>query len=352
MAKRLLSRGTMGKKVIVTGGAGFIGSHTVVELTHAGFTPVIVDDLRNSEERVLHGIASIIGHRPAFHRIDCNDAEAMRSMLEQEGEVVGAIHFAADKAVGESVDDPARYYRNNIGSLAVLLGLMRERGVDELVFSSSCTVYGEPATLPVSEAAPDANATSPYGFTKVACERLVREQCAAVPGLKAVLLRYFNPIGAHPSARIGELPRGVPNNLVPYVAQTAAGMRAMLRVNGGDYPTPDGTCIRDYIHVVDLAKAHVRALQWMGERKAPLCEVFNLGTGSGNSVLEVVSTFEQVNGVKVPHEIGPRRVGDVVSVYADTRRSREVLGWHTELSLADALRDAWRWQEGLAADKR
>jgi UDP-glucose 4-epimerase len=337
----------MGKKVIVTGGAGFIGSHTVVELAAAGYAPVIVDDLRNSEERALEGIAAILGHAPALHRIDCNDADAMRRMLDREGEVQGAIHFAADKAVGESVQDPAKYYRNNIGSLAVLLVLMRERGIRELVFSSSCTVYGEPAALPVDETAPDANATSPYGFTKVACERLVREQCAAVPDLKAVLLRYFNPIGAHPSGLIGELPRGVPNNLVPYVAQTAAGLRGKLRVNGDDYQTPDGTCIRDYIHVVDLARAHVRALQWMADRPAPLCEVFNLGTGAGNSVLEVVRTFEQVNGVAVPYEIGPRRAGDVVSVYADTRRSAAVLGWRAERTLADALRDAWRWQQRL-----
>ncbi|MBK7944561.1 MAG: UDP-glucose 4-epimerase GalE [Flavobacteriales bacterium] len=337
----------MSKKVIVTGGAGFIGSHTVVELAVAGYEPVIIDDLRNSEERALEGIAAILGQAPTIHRIDCNDAEAMRRMLKQEGAVLGAIHFAADKAVGESVTDPAKYYRNNIGSLAVLLGLLREHGVHDLVFSSSCTVYGEPASLPVDETAPDANATSPYGFTKVACERLVRDQCTAVPSLKAVLLRYFNPIGAHPSSLIGELPRGVPNNLVPYVAQTAAGVREKLRVNGDDYDTVDGTCIRDYIHVVDLAQAHVRALQWMSERQAPLCEVFNLGTGAGNSVLEVVRTFEQVNGVKVPFEVGPRRAGDVVSVYADTRRSWEVLGWRTQRSLADALRDAWRWQQGL-----
>jgi len=321
MAQRLLSPGAMSKKVIVTGGAGFIGSHTVVELAGAGYEPVIVDDLRNSEERALRGIARILGRAPNMHRIDCNDLDAMRAMLKQEGEVLGAIHFAADKAVGESVSDPAKYYRNNIGSLAVLLGLMREHDAHQLVFSSSCTVYGEPASLPVDESAPDSNATSPYGFTKVACERLVREQCAAVPSLKAVLLRYFNPIGAHPSGHIGELPRGVPNNLVPYVAQTAAGLRDKLRVNGADYDTVDGTCIRDYIHVVDLAKAHVRALQWMSERQAPLCEVFNLGTGAGNSVLEVVKTFEQVNGITVPYELGPRRAGDVVSVYADTRRS-------------------------------
>ncbi|MBK9175286.1 MAG: UDP-glucose 4-epimerase GalE [Flavobacteriales bacterium] len=335
------------KKVIVTGGAGFIGSHTVVELAGAGYEPVIVDDLRNSEERVLDGIAAILGRRPSFHRIDCNDAEALNALLARETPH-GAIHFAADKAVGESVEDPAKYFRNNIGTLAVLLGSMREHGAHHLVFSSSCTVYGEPATLPVTEDAPDQNATSPYGYTKVACERLVRDQCIAVPELKAVLLRYFNPIGAHPSGLIGELPRGVPNNLVPYVTQTAAGLRGKLRINGSDYETPDGTCIRDYIHVVDLAKAHVRALQWMEQRPAPLCEVFNLGTGRGNSVLEVVKTFARVNDVEVPYEIGPRRAGDVVSVYADTTKSRDVLGWKAERNLADALRDAWRWQQRLA----
>lgn len=346
MAKRLLSPGM--KKVIVTGGAGFIGSHTVVELAGAGYEPVIVDDLRNSEERVLDGIAAIMGRRPSFHRVDCNDAEALHALLAQEAPVHGAIHFAADKAVGESVEDPAKYFRNNIGSLAVLLGCMRDQGAQHLVFSSSCTVYGEPATLPVTEDAPDQNATSPYGYTKVACERLVRDQCTAVPELKAVLLRYFNPIGAHPSGLIGELPRGVPNNLVPFVTQAAAGLRGKLRINGDDYDTPDGTCIRDYIHVVDLAKAHVRALQWMEQRPAPLREVFNLGTGEGNSVLEVVRTFERVNGVKVPYEIGPRRAGDVVSVFADTTKSRGVLGWMAEQTLADALRDAWRWQQRLA----
>lgn len=346
MVNGLLSPGM--KKVIVTGGAGFIGSHTVVELASAGYEPVIVDDLRNSEERVLDGIAAILGRRPSFHRVDCNDSTAISALLAQEAPAHGVIHFAADKAVGESVQDPAKYYRNNIGSLAVLLGCMRDQKVRHLVFSSSCTVYGEPETLPVTEDAPDENATSPYGFTKVACERLVRDQCAAAPELKAVLLRYFNPIGAHPSGLIGELPRGVPNNLVPFVTQAAAGLRGKLRINGDDYGTPDGTCIRDYIHVVDLAKAHVRALQWMEQRASPVREVFNLGTGRGNSVLEVVRTFAEANGVEVPYEIGPRRAGDVVSVYADTTKSQDVLGWKAERTLADALRDAWRWQKGLA----
>jgi UDP-glucose 4-epimerase len=335
------------RKVIVTGGAGFIGSHTVVELIAAGFEPIIVDDLRNSEARVLQGIAGITGMVPKHYLTDCNDLEAVRALLRAEGEVHGVIHFAADKAVGESVMDPARYYRNNIGSLAAMLMAMRERGIHRLVFSSSCTVYGEPQRLPVTEADPDRNAASPYGNTKVVCEQLVRDQSAAVPGLRAVLLRYFNPIGAHPSGLIGELPRGVPNNLVPFVAQAAAGLRGRLVVHGSDYPTPDGTCIRDYIHVVDLANAHVRALQWMDEEDRPGCEAFNLGTGRGHSVLDVVRTFAEVNGVPVPHVLGPRRAGDVASVYADTTRSRRVLGWVAKRSLADALRDAWRWQAAL-----
>lgn len=335
------------KKVIVTGGAGFIGSHTVVELNAAGYVPVIIDDLRNSEERVLEGLAAILGARPRFHRVDCTDAAAVGKAIASEGAVHGVIHFAADKAVGESVERPAKYYRNNIGSLAVILEAMDDRRIGQLVFSSSCTVYGQPAALPVAETAPDRDASSPYGYTKVVCEQLVRDQCKAEPSLKAVMLRYFNPIGAHPSGRIGELPRGVPSNLVPFVAQTAAGLRARLLINGDDYATPDGTCIRDYIHVMDLARAHVRALQWMDGRTGSTCEVFNLGTGRGNSVMEVVRGFEEVNGVSVPFAIGPRRAGDVESVYADTRKSRDVLGWSCRHDLRDALRDAWNWQRSL-----
>ncbi|HRH38496.1 MAG TPA: UDP-glucose 4-epimerase GalE, partial [Flavobacteriales bacterium] len=236
---------------------------------------------------------------------------------------------------------------NNVGSLVVLLQLMQERGMHHVVFSSSCTVYGQPDALPVRENSPVKQATSPYGYTKVVCEQVVRDQCHAHPQLKAVMLRYFNPIGAHPSGLIGELPRGVPSNLVPFVTQTAAGLRSELRVNGNDYATPDGTCVRDYIHVVDLAKAHVAALTWMEQQPTAVCDVFNLGTGKGNTVLEVVNTFEAVNGVKVPHVLGPRRAGDVEAVFADTTKSKEVLGWRTQLTLADALRDAWRWQQQL-----
>jgi UDP-glucose 4-epimerase len=335
------------KKVIVTGGAGFIGSHTVVELMASGLEPIIVDDLRNSQERVLRGIEAIAGRAPRFHRIDCTDRQALDRVFREEGPVQGVIHFAADKAVGESVAEPLKYYHNNIGSLVVLLETMERHGVKDLVFSSSCTVYGQPSHLPVSESAPDANASSPYGFTKVVCERLLRDQHVADPSLRVVMLRYFNPIGAHPSGYIGELPLGVPNNLVPFVTQTAAGIRGQLTVHGVDYATADGSCLRDYIHVVDLAKAHLRALTFANTHDAPVCEVFNIGTGKGNSVLEVVRTFEAVNGVNVPYTIGPRRPGDVEQVFADTTRSNTILGWKAELDLRTALRDAWTWQKHL-----
>lgn len=335
------------EKVLVTGGAGFIGSHTCVELAAAGFEPVIVDDLRNSEERAIEGIGKIIGRAPSVHRIDCCDEAAMRRMLAAEHPIHGAIHFAADKAVGESVQDPIKYYQNNIGSLALLLRLMKEHGTARIVFSSSCTVYGQPEKLPVTESAPDRNAMSPYGFTKIACEQLLRDTTASDPSLKAVLLRYFNPVGAHPTAHIGELPLGVPNNLVPFVTQTAIGLRKQLTVFGTDYDTPDGSCIRDYIHVVDLAKAHVRALQWMEEPGSTACEVFNIGTGKGNSVLEVINAFTEETGAPLPYVIGPRRTGDTTAVYADTTKSREVLGWTPQFTLRDALRDAWKWQKAI-----
>ncbi|MCC6840152.1 MAG: UDP-glucose 4-epimerase GalE [Flavobacteriales bacterium] len=334
------------KKTIVTGGAGFIGSHTCVELLAAGIEPVIVDDLRNSEERVLDGLEKITGRKPVIHRIDCTDARAMDLVFATE-RPDSVIHFAADKAVGESVRDPLKYYHNNIGSLVTLLRVMADHQVKDLVFSSSCTVYGEGDKLPITEDSPTGAAASPYGYTKVVCEQLLRDVCAADPALRTVMLRYFNPIGAHPSAQIGELPIGVPNNLVPFITQAAAGLRKQLTVFGNDYPTRDGSCIRDYIHVVDLAKAHVLALQWINRQSGAVCEVFNLGTGQGSTVLEAVNTFEAVNGVKVPYAIGPRRAGDVMAIYADTAKSLRLLGWRTELTLADALRDAWRWQLAL-----
>jgi UDP-glucose 4-epimerase len=336
------------RKVIVTGGAGFIGSHTAVELHQAGFTPIIVDDLRNSEERAIEGIGRIVGHRPAVHRIDCSDGAALDKVFRSEGPIHGVIHFAADKAVGESVKEPLKYYRNNVGSLISLLGVMQRHTVRRIVFSSSCTVYGIPERLPVTENAADDRAMSPYGSTKVFCERVLRDVSAADPQLSVVLLRYFNPVGAHPSAHIGELPLGVPNNLVPFVTQTAAGLRDKLTVFGDDYETTDGTCIRDYIHVVDLALAHVAALNGM-DTAQERCAVFNIGTGMGNSVLEVLRTFEEETGVKLSYVIGPRREGDVPVVYADTTRSREVLGWRSTLDLRAALRDAWRWQCALKA---
>lgn len=339
-------------KVIVTGGAGYLGSHTVVELASAGYEPVLVDDLRNSEARVLDGLATLLGRRPRLHEVDCADRAALDRVFEREGAVAGVVHFAADKAVGESVADPLKYYANNIGSLVAMAQVMQAHGVRHLVFSSSCTVYGQPARLPVDETAPDNNAMSPYGFTKVAGERMLRDLVVGDPAWRVVLLRYFNPIGAHQSALIGELPLGVPNNLVPFATQVAAGLRERLTVHGDDYGTPDGSCIRDYIHVVDLARAHVRALQWLGPAPAGTCETFNLGTGRGSSVLEVVRGLEAITGRPLPHIIGPRRPGDVPEVYADAGKAARVLGWKAERTLQEALADAWRWQQALAARGR
>ena len=334
------------RKVIVTGGAGYIGSHTVVELAAAGYTPILVDDLRNSQERAVEGLTTLLGRAPELHRIDCADQAALERVFAQ-GRIDGVIHFAAEKAVGESVAEPLKYYTNNIGSLTSLLAVMERHGVRKLVFSSSCTVYGQPEKLPVDENAPDHHPTSPYGFTKVVCEQLLRDVCVADPAFRAALLRYFNPIGAHPSAHIGELPLGVPNNLVPFVMQTAAGLRDQLVVHGDDYHTPDGSCVRDYIHVVDLAQAHVKALAMLDEANAPQCDAFNLGTGHGHSVMEVVRTSEEVIGRKLPYTIGPRRAGDVASVYADATKAHEVLGWIAQLGLRESLEDAWRWQQRL-----
>ncbi|MBK9274974.1 MAG: UDP-glucose 4-epimerase GalE [Flavobacteriales bacterium] len=339
-------------KVIVTGGAGYIGSHTAVELAAAGHVPVLVDDLRNSEARVLDGLAKLIGSRPTCHRVDCTDRQALDAVFRAEGPVDGVVHFAADKAVGESVHDPLKYYANNVGSLVALLQVMRDHAVRTLVFSSSCTVYGQPDQLPVGEDAPDDNALSPYGSTKVIGERILRDLVASEPAWRVVLLRYFNPIGAHPSALIGELPLGVPNNLVPFATQVAAGLRDRLVIHGTDYPTPDGSCIRDYIHVVDLAQAHVKALAWAKARQEATCEVFNLGTGRGSSVLEVVRGLEAVTGRPLPHTLGPRRAGDVPEVYADPRKAVSVLGWKAERTLQEALADAWRWQRTLPASDR
>ncbi len=338
-------------KILVTGGAGFIGSHTVVELQKSGFEPIIVDNFSNSEEKALEGLEKIIGKPVVCYKADCNDAAALRALFEKE-KIGGVIHFAANKAVGESVENPLLYYGNNIGTTVLLLKLMKEYGVHNFVFSSSCTVYGQPDHLPVTEATPRQEAASPYGNTKKICEDIIRDFIFSKPDMKAIALRYFNPVGAHESAEIGELPRGVPSNLVPYITQTAAGLRQKLTVFGSDYNTPDGTCIRDFIHVVDLAKAHVKALELLaGVQEENFYDVFNIGTGEGVTVLQLIKTFEEVNNIKLNYSIGPRRPGDVEQIYAQVDKSREVMKWQTEKSLEDSLRDAWRWEQKLATRK-
>ena len=335
---------TQNKTILVTGGAGFIGSHTVVALAEAGFRPIIIDDFSNSEQRVLAGLHQILGYEVPCYPKNCNDAATLRTIFQKEN-IQGVIHFAAFKAVGESMTEPLRYYHNNLGSLITLLEIQLEMGVPDLIFSSSCTVYGEPDTLPVDELAPVKPAISVYGNTKQIGEEILRDTCAAGKPLKAISLRYFNPIGAHPSAHIGELPLGVPNNLVPYITQTAAGIRQQLTVFGDDYPTPDGTCIRDFIHVMDLAEAHVAALRALQTPDpGSSYEVFNVGTGQGNSVLELIRTFEEVSGKPLNYRIGPRRAGDITAVYADATKVQERLGWMAKRSLREALADAWRWQ--------
>lgn len=338
----------MGKKILVTGGAGYIGSHTAVELQNAGYEVVIVDNLSNSNEAVIDGITRITGIRPAFEHLDCNDREGMHKVFEKYPGIEGVIHFAASKAVGESVQKPLLYYRNNLVSLMNILELMQEFGVKGIVFSSSCTVYGQPDVLPVDESAPIKPALSPYGNTKQICEEIVRDTIHSGAAYRAILLRYFNPIGAHPTAEIGELPLGVPQNLIPYLTQTAIGIRKELSVFGNDYNTPDGSCIRDYINVVDLAKAHVVAMNRMlNALSEDAVEVFNLGTGRGVSVLELINSFERATGVAVPHKIVGRREGDIEQVWANPDRANNVLGWTAAESLDDTLASAWRWQEKL-----
>lgn len=340
------------KTVIVTGGAGYIGSHTAVELYAAGYFPVIVDNYSNSKRFVPLRISELCGADIPVHEADCRDRSQMEKVFEACGEVFAVIHFAAFKAVGESVDQPAKYYENNIGSLTNLIQVMENHGMPALVFSSSCTVYGEPDQLPVTESAPEKPANSPYGYTKQVCEQLIRDCVTAENGLQAVTLRYFNPIGAHPSSRIGELPLGTPNNLVPFIAQTAAGIRKELTVFGNDYHTADGTCVRDYIHVVDLARAHVNALQYLENQPGGSSNntVVNIGTGKGASVLEVIQAFEKVTGQPLNYKIGPRRPGDVEAVWAASESN--VLGWQAEFSLKDALRDAWNWQLALGGARK
>jgi len=335
------------KSILVTGGAGFIGSHTVVALAEAGFRPVIIDDFSNSDQRVLAGLRQIMGYELPCYPKNCNDPATLREIFQKEA-IQGVIHFAAFKAVGESMAEPLRYYRNNLGSLITLLEVQLEMGVPDLIFSSSCTVYGEPATLPVNELAPVQPAISVYGNTKQVGEEILRDTVAAGKSMKISSLRYFNPIGAHPSALIGELPLGVPANLVPYITQTAAGIREQLTIFGDDYPTPDGTCIRDYIHVMDLAEAHVAALQALQQQAVGShYDVFNVGTGQGHSVLELVRSFEAVSGRPLNYRIGPRRPGDITAVYADASKINRELGWTAKRSLREALEDAWRWEQHL-----
>ena len=338
----------MNKRILITGGAGYIGSHTAVELQNAGYEVIIVDNLSNSNINVIDGITRITGIRPAFEQLDCNDKDGMRSVLAKYPGIEGIIHFAASKAVGESVQKPLLYYRNNLVSLMNLLELMPEFDVKGIVFSSSCTVYGQPDILPVDESAPIKPAMSPYGNTKQICEEIVNDTIYAGAPFRAILLRYFNPIGAHPSGEIGELPLGVPQNLIPYLTQTAMGIRQELSVFGNDYNTPDGSCIRDYINVVDLAKAHVIAMQRMIEKKSDKnIEVFNLGTGRGVSVLELINTFEKATGVPVPHKIVGRREGDIEQVWANPDHANNVLGWKAMETLEDTLASAWKWQVKL-----
>ena len=337
----------MSQSILVTGGAGFIGSHTVVALAEAGYRPVIIDDFSNSQQNVLDGLRRILGYDVPCYVHDCNDRDQLLDLFQREN-IRGAIHFAAFKAVGESMQEPLRYYRNNLGSLMTLMEVMVETGVSDLIFSSSCTVYGEPETLPVTERTPVQPAASVYGNTKQVGEEILRDTAAAGKPLNIISLRYFNPIGAHPSAHIGELPLGIPGNLVPYITQTAAGLREKLTVFGNDYPTPDGTCIRDFIHVMDLAEAHVSALRFL-QQPGPgsSYEVFNVGTGQGSSVLELIRTFEDVSGQPLKYQIGPRRAGDITAVYADVQKAREQLGWTAKRGLREALADAWRWQMGF-----
>jgi UDP-glucose 4-epimerase len=337
-------------RILVTGGTGYIGSHTVVELMQEGYDVVIVDNLSNSNQAVLGGITAIVGSKPDFVQADCCDNAAMDALFARYHDIEGVIHFAASKAVNESVEQPLKYYRNNVMSLVTLLNTMEKHGVKNIVFSSSCTVYGQPDAdhLPVDENAPLQKATSPYGNTKQINEDIICDQAHADSALRAIILRYFNPIGAHPSAMIGELPNGVPQNLLPFVTQTAAGLREQLKVYGNDYNTPDGSCIRDYIYVVDLAKAHVKAVERMLSGKAEeQVEVFNLGTGRGLSVLEILRTFIQVTGVDVPYEIVGRREGDIEQVWAKPDKANNVLGWKADTPIEDVLLSAWKWEQKI-----
>jgi UDP-glucose 4-epimerase len=333
-------------KILVTGGLGFIGSHTVVELQNEGYEVVIIDNLSNSSINVLDGITSITGKKPVFEKLDLKEKSDVEAFFKKHHDVKGVIHFAASKAVGESVKEPLMYYENNIGTLVYILKELKKLPKASFIFSSSCTVYGQADEMPITESAPVKQAESPYGNTKQIGEEIIKDTCKVTPNLKAIALRYFNPVGSHESAKIGELPIGVPQNLVPFITQTAIGLREQLSVFGNDYPTPDGTCIRDYIHVVDLAKAHVIALKRLLDNlNESNYETFNLGTGKGSSVLEVIKSFESVSGEKLNYKIVGRREGDVISAYADTTKANNVLGWKSQLTLDDAMSSAWKWEK-------
>jgi len=344
---------TMGKKILVTGGTGYIGSHTVVELINANHEVVIIDNLYNSDISVLDGIRDITGVKPEFHQIDLCDKERLEAFFAGRDDIDSVIHFAAYKAVGESAEKPLMYYHNNIFSTLNLLDAMIKYGISNIVFSSSCTVYGEPDKLPVDEKAPVKEPSSPYGNTKQVNEQMIRFTVEAGHPVRGISLRYFNPVGAHPSAKIGEAPQGIPNNLLPYITQTAFGIREQLKVFGDDYDTPDGTPIRDYINVVDLSKAHVVAIERLIDQKNKKgYEYFNIGTGRGNTVLEVIQAFERATGQKINHEIVARRPGDVEKVYADTTAANEELGWKAEKSLEETLLSAWNWEKAYRQNKK
>tara|TARA_R100001369_G_scaffold83164_2_gene115234 strand:+ start:847 stop:1869 length:1023 start_codon:yes stop_codon:yes gene_type:complete len=339
------------KKILVTGGLGYIGSHTVVELQHAGFKVIIIDNLSNSSLDVLGGITNITEQAPIFERLDLRNKADVVEFFKVHDDLDGIIHFAASKAVGESVENPLLYYENNLNTLVYLLQECKAHNINNIIFSSSCTVYGEPDSLPITETAPIKKAMSPYGNTKQISEEILNDVCFTSE-MKSIALRYFNPIGAHESTEIGELPIGIPQNLVPFITQTAAGVRKQLSVFGNDYETPDGSCIRDYIHVVDLAKAHVIAMQrLLSEKNTSDFEVFNIGTGKGSSVFKVINTFEKVSGEKLNYKVVERRPGDVTAVYADTKKANDVLGWKTEKSLEEALISAWKWEKKIRDKK-
>jgi len=333
--------------ILLTGGAGFIGSHIAVSLRQSGYRPIIIDNLTNSLASAVDGISRITGENEKLYQVDCRDENALLKIIEEEGGISGVIHLAAFKAVGESVEHPNMYYANNVGAMNSVLRIVKELSVKHFVFSSSCTVYGSPQKAEVTESTPIGVAFSPYGYTKQIGERMIEDLVKTGLKTKFVSLRYFNPIGAHPSAHIGELPLGKPNNLVPFICQTAAGLREELTLFGNDYNTPDGTCLRDYIHVSDIANAHVRALAYMSIPKTPNHEIFNIGTGKGNSVKELIETFKRVNNVDFNVKIGPRRKGDVDAIFANSQKGQSVLGWQPQYTLADALKHAWKWQKNL-----